>query len=502
MPTWPSTSPRASPCRSTPARFTATRLTGHARSSACLWVWSAADPRPGAGGQELDLVADGQAVARERPRHHGPRALDREHAVDEEPGAAGARARRRRRASRRARPTSASIPSPVLAETGTIGRRRQRGAGEPLAHVGLGERERLVVDEVALREGDHAPGDAEHVEDLQVLLGLRLPALVGRDHEQDEPHRPDAGEHVPDEAFVAGHVDEPDLAAARERHPGVAQIDREAAALLLRPPVGVDAGEPRDQRRLAVVDVAGGGDDTELGRTRSVLVRGRRPRARTGARGRGRGTSVGRDRAQVEQHGVVARRGRRPTACPTRSRAAKPAGSATVTRTPARGEARARASTRRRPPTGTCATCAPSRSPPIASQSALRPVVHGRRPSPGASGGPGCRRRGRSRTSRGPTRARRPASCRRGRRARSGAGGAWRRASARPTTIPACGPPSSLSPENSTRSAPSASASATVGSSGGIPWPCASSPEPTSYRNGTPRLSRERGEVLRARPRR
>ena len=61
--------------------------------------------------------------------------------------------------------------------------------------------------------------------------------------------------------------------------------------------------------------------------------------------------------------------------------------------------------------------------------------------------------------------------------------------SARPTTIPACGPPSSLSPEHVTRSAPSASASATDGSSGGMPCSWCSSPEPTSKRNGMPRLA-------------
>ena len=105
-----------------------------------------------------------------------------------------------------------------------------------------------------------------------MLLGLRLPALVGRDDEQDEPHRPDPGEHVADEPLVPGHVDEPDLAAARQRRPRVAEVDREPAPLLLGEPVGVDAGERDDQRRLAVVDVTRRRDDAQRARHGSVLV--------------------------------------------------------------------------------------------------------------------------------------------------------------------------------------------------------------------------------------
>ena len=41
---------------------------------------------------------------------------------------------------------------------------------------------------------------------------------------------------------------------------GEAEVDREAAPLLLGEAVGVGAGERQDERRLAVVDVTGGGD--------------------------------------------------------------------------------------------------------------------------------------------------------------------------------------------------------------------------------------------------
>jgi hypothetical protein len=64
-------------------------------------------------------------------------------------------------------------------------------------------------------------------------------------------------------------------------------------------------------------------------------------------------------------------------------------------------------------------------------------------------------------------------------------------ATALPTAMPACGPPSSLSPENVTRSAPLATASATVGSSGSPHrrWVArsTSAPEPRSIIVATPR---------------
>ena len=59
--------------------------------------------------------------------------------------------------------------------------------------------------------------DAEQLEDAQVLLALRHPPLVGGDDEQRDVDRADPGEHVLDEAHVAGHVDEADRPARRQR---------------------------------------------------------------------------------------------------------------------------------------------------------------------------------------------------------------------------------------------------------------------------------------------
>ncbi len=99
---------------------------------------------------------------------------------------------------------------------------------------------------------------------------------------------PTPGQHVADEADVAGHVHERQLPPRRQRRPGEAEVDGETPGLFLGEAVRVDAGEGEDQRRLAVIDVAGGGDDVH----------------QSGAEGLGHhGVVVGVDRPQVE-HGA------------------------------------------------------------------------------------------------------------------------------------------------------------------------------------------------------
>ena len=93
-----------------------------------------------------------------------------------------------------------------------------------------------------------------------MLFGLRHPAVVRRDHEQREIDRPDAGDHVPHEIFVPRHIDHAER-EARQSEMRKAEIDRDPARFFLRQPVGVGAGERLDQRRLAVIDMSGGGED-------------------------------------------------------------------------------------------------------------------------------------------------------------------------------------------------------------------------------------------------
>ena len=83
----------------------------------------------------------------------------------------------------------------------------------------------------------------------------------------------------------------------------------------------------------------------------------------------------------------------------------------------------------------------------------------GNRGTPRPSGRTGPRRSARRGGGRASRRARRGRACRASARARAGSARRARRGRARPIRIPACGPPSTLSPEKQTRSAPASSAS-------------------------------------------
>ena len=178
----------------------------------------------------------------------------------------------------------------------------QRGGLEELLDVGLDQVEPLVVDQVALGQRDDAIRDPQQVEDGDVLARLGHHAFVGGDHQQGDVDAADAGEHVVDEALVAGHVDDRHLDAVRQSQPGEAEIDGHAALLFFLEAVGVDAGQGPDERRLAVVDVAGGADDSHQvvrrsGRV-SALARRRRAQRRL-ARAGWRAGRAARDRRSM-----------------------------------------------------------------------------------------------------------------------------------------------------------------------------------------------------------
>ena len=194
----------------------------------------------------------------------------------------------------RARPAKARRqlvePVPRRRRDGDDRRAGEERAGEALGDLHRRQLDELgVVEQVDLGEGDDAVGDADELEDAQVLLALRLPALGGGDDEEAGVDAADAGEHVAQEAHVAGDVDEADRLAVDDAV-GEAEVDRQAAPLLLLEAVGVGAGQQAHERRLAVVDVTGGGDHPHgvtPNRARARRRRRRRPLARPhGGRGR------------------------------------------------------------------------------------------------------------------------------------------------------------------------------------------------------------------------
>jgi hypothetical protein len=154
----------------------------------------------------------------------------------------------------------------------------QEGPGERGGQLVVEHRQPVVVDQVALGDDHQAAAHAEQLAHVEVLAGLGHDALVGRHHQQHQIEAGRAGHHRADESLVAGHVDHRDPRAAGQIEVREAQLGGDAARLLDRQPIGVDAGQRVDQRGLAVVDVAGGADDEGPGRGHSGRSRSSRLR--------------------------------------------------------------------------------------------------------------------------------------------------------------------------------------------------------------------------------
>ena len=120
------------------------------------------------------------------------------------------------------------------------------------------EREPLIVDEVRFRQCDDPGTNAQESQDGQVLSGLRHHAFIGRDDEQCEIDAGGARKHCADERFVSRDVNDPDRPHARELERRKSELDRDAPSLLLGQSIRIDAGQRSHQRRLAVIDMAGG----------------------------------------------------------------------------------------------------------------------------------------------------------------------------------------------------------------------------------------------------
>ena len=93
----------------------------------------------------------------------------------------------------------------------------QEGALHQLADFQLDHLAGGLIDQVALGQGDDAVAQAEQAEDFQVLARLRHDRVVGGDHQHGQVDAGGAGQHVLDEALVAGHVHDAEAEVAAGR---------------------------------------------------------------------------------------------------------------------------------------------------------------------------------------------------------------------------------------------------------------------------------------------
>ena len=260
-------------------------------------------PDPVAPGVQFELVVDGEGAAGQGAGHHRAGPLGCERPVDPEPRASPVRrggGDRQQVVEGRAQFVDADPGRCIHIDDRHAFEER---ALESFLDLEVGELDEVLVGDPDLGQGHEAVADVEKFEDPEVLLGLRLPALGGRHDEEAGIDRTHAGQHVLDEPDVARHVDQRQRGPRGQRGRGEAQVDREAAGLLLGEPVGIGAGERLHERGLSMVDVAGRGDDVHvvvrvLSGRRAGRAQRRARRRRSDGRSAGRAGWSGRPRGR------------------------------------------------------------------------------------------------------------------------------------------------------------------------------------------------------------
>ena len=246
------------------------RLVGHTRQVDCqpasgirrregpVVALQTSDPYPVRARRNQQVVADGDLASAQGAGDHGARAANRERTIDPQarstPVCGGGNTFHQPIQSGRQ-----GIDAPAVGHVDEYGLRLgQKCPINVLAHFESGQFEDLIVHETNFGQSHHAVGNAEELENPQMLLGLRHPPLRGGDDKEAGIDLADAGKHVLEKPPMPRHVHKADLAARFERGRCKPQIDCHPPGLLFLPAIGVGTGEGPDKCGLAVVNVAGG----------------------------------------------------------------------------------------------------------------------------------------------------------------------------------------------------------------------------------------------------
>ena len=228
--------------------------------------------------QRDELVAHRDRRVMKRSRHDGAGALDRKAAVD--------RQTRRGVGSLGSIATGAPTGIHALVECGQqrinplarLGRHgddrgaRKHGARQKVIDVELGKLGHLGIGQVAHRQCDHHVRDAQKLQHMHVLAGLRHHTLDGRHHQHGHIDTRGALHHGAQVVCVPWHIDQAHDLAARQGQLAKAELHGHAAATLDLQAVGIFTRQCLDERRLAMVDMARRAHDNGAFHQRLILT--------------------------------------------------------------------------------------------------------------------------------------------------------------------------------------------------------------------------------------
>jgi hypothetical protein len=136
---------------------------------------------------------------------------------------------------------------------------QKRSRNQPARFV-LDERQHLFLNEIFFRNDDQTVAYTKQTADIEVLACLRHHAFVSSNNEREQIDPMRTGEHVFDEAFMAGNVNEPDPEIA-ELEIRETEIDRNAATLFFGKAIRICPCESAYERAFPVIYVAGRAND-------------------------------------------------------------------------------------------------------------------------------------------------------------------------------------------------------------------------------------------------
>jgi hypothetical protein len=118
----------------------------------------------------------------------------------------------------------------------------------------------FCIHSIRFGEHDYSSRNAQESTDGQVLLRLRLHALICGDDKHDAVDTRRACEHVTHESVMSRDIHDAEVkhmaTSVGQTESGKAEIDRDPTTLLFRESVGICPGQRVDQCSLSVVDVA------------------------------------------------------------------------------------------------------------------------------------------------------------------------------------------------------------------------------------------------------
>lgn len=148
----------------------------------------------------------------------------------------------------------------------------ESGLFEKGPNILLDETEPVLIDQIALRQGDHCMIDPEQGKDIHVFTGLRHDPLVRGYGYKNSFHTRNPGDHVSDEPFVAGYIDKSDTPPPGRFEMGEPELDGDAPFFFLCEAIRVRPCDRFAERGLAVIDVTGGTDGINKPPPVAILV--------------------------------------------------------------------------------------------------------------------------------------------------------------------------------------------------------------------------------------